>query len=75
MDEFVSKSREFCGIEGFHQPVDHVSHPRDAAATGMIRQQKYHMAGAIRSREVLFCPQAQAYAWNTRIPAPLATAQ
>src|SRR5260370_40508731 len=24
MDEFVLKPREFCGIESFHQPVDHV---------------------------------------------------
>src|SRR5436190_23870712 len=36
MDEFVPKPREFCGIESFHQPVDHVPHPGDAAAAGMI---------------------------------------
>src|SRR6202022_3442858 len=38
MDEFVLKPREFCGIECFYQPVDHVPHPRDPAATAMIGQ-------------------------------------
>src|SRR5229473_4857529 len=36
MDEFVLKPREFCGIESFHEPVDHVPHPGDAAGAGMI---------------------------------------
>src|SRR5260370_38589813 len=36
MDEFVLKPREFRGIESFHQPVDHVPHPGDATAAGMV---------------------------------------
>src|SRR6266436_2668065 len=38
MDEFVLEPRIFCGMKGFHQPVNHVPHPRDAATAGMIGQ-------------------------------------
>ena len=36
MDEFVSEPRVFGGIEGLYQPIDGVSHARDAAAGGVI---------------------------------------
>src|SRR6266581_3994861 len=38
MDELVPEPREFGGIESFHQPVDHVAHPGDAATAGMVGQ-------------------------------------
>src|SRR4051794_22869241 len=36
MDEFVLEPGESYGIESLHQPVDHASHPWDAAAAGVI---------------------------------------
>src|SRR5476651_1283807 len=36
MDEFVPEPREFCGIESFHQPVDHAPYPGDTATAWMI---------------------------------------
>src|SRR6476646_8546290 len=36
MDKFIGKPRESCGIESLDEPIDHVSDPRYATATGMI---------------------------------------
>src|ERR1700716_3814340 len=64
MDEFVLKLREFCGIEGFHQPVDHVSHPRDAAAIGMIRQQNIVWPAQLDLERYYFAPKRAGVCWK-----------
>src|SRR3981081_3629893 len=38
MDEFVFKPRESFRVKSLDKPVDHVTHPRDAAASRMKRQ-------------------------------------
>jgi hypothetical protein len=64
MDEFVLKLREICGIEGFHQPVDHVSHPRDAAATGMLRQPNIVWPAQLDLERYYFAPKRAGVCWN-----------
>src|SRR6195256_4508963 len=68
MDEFVLKLREFCGIEGFHQPVDHVSHPRDAAATGMIRQPNIVWPAQLDLERYYFAPKRAGVCWKHADP-------
>src|SRR5258705_2046644 len=68
MDEFVPKPWEFCGIEGFHQPVDHVSHPRDAAATGMIRQPNIVWPAQLDLERYYFAPKRAGVCWKHANP-------